>query len=159
MRLDALVLALCLASRARVAGDRQHLAEVQMSCFKTALDGLSPFAFERRRGCWRSPSDHPLRVPQTGAVRTWRLQARWTHGHYHIYRHPGPRDTNSFDVYSLGPDWGRQSGGHAPDDLARRLLQKAAGSGIDPAPLPSSVASVPPWCKCLEKRLLGSVFR
>ena len=39
-------------------------------------------------------------------------------GHDYIYRCPGLRNTNRFDLYSRGPDGVSKSGGDDPDDIA-----------------------------------------
>ncbi len=38
-------------------------------------------------------------------------------GHAYVYRYPGIRNTNSYDLYSVGPDGVSKSGGGDPDDI------------------------------------------
>lgn len=54
---------------------------------------------------WQGPYIDPLKVPQD----PW--------GNDYVYRYPGVHNTNSYDLYSTGPDGISKSGGNDPDDI------------------------------------------
>lgn len=54
---------------------------------------------------WKGPYLDPSQIP----VDVW--------GHAYVYRCPGIHNTNSYDLYSVGPDGVSKSGGGDPDDI------------------------------------------
>jgi general secretion pathway protein G len=130
MKLVLLALIFCATSCTRVDGDRGGMgATVQIATFKTALDAF-------HEDCGRFPSTAeglaPLTTrPADTSETKWRgpyLGAAipkdpW--GHDYVYRCPGKHNTNSFDLYSLGPDGVSKSGGDDADDIANWPQRRA----------------------------------
>ena len=117
-----LVPVLCVLSCERPADDAPTLAaRTQIGCFKT---GLSVFQAD----CGRLPSTaeglaalitRPVNVPESqwhGPYAKDIPKDPWGHGY--VYRCPSLHDTNSFDIYSCGPDGVSKSSGDDKDDIS-----------------------------------------
>jgi general secretion pathway protein G len=113
VKLVTLLLIVCATSCERPADDQTTLqAHTQIACFKTALDSF-------KRDCGRFPSTTEGLAALTTRPADMK-ESRWRGpyldatapkdpwGHDYIYRCPTKRNTNAFDLYSLGKDGGEQ---------------------------------------------------
>lgn len=91
-------------------GLRTALGMFEVDCgrYPTAAEGLGILIKAPADGSitnWRGPYIDSPKVPED----PW--------GHPYVYRFPGVHNTNTFDLYSLGPDGISKSGGNDPDDI------------------------------------------
>lgn len=108
----------------------------KVSALQTALD-----CFEVDVGRYPSTAQGVsalIAPPSSGEIVNWRgpytlepeaLRDRW--GHAFVYRCPGVHNTNSYDLYSLGPDGLSMSGGEDPDDIRNWLLANGGPSALE----------------------------
>ena len=82
--------------------------EVDTGRYPASSEGLAALIVppeSTRTNGWRGPY---LKKPEN-------LKDRW--GRAFVYQCPGVHNTNTFDLYSLGPDGVSKSGGDDPDDI------------------------------------------
>jgi general secretion pathway protein G len=124
MKLVCLILALSVTAMTGWASNgprRAFAAKTDLSIFTTALKvfhddfGRYPTTSEGLEALINPPVNVPPGKWHKGLDVDRFPNDPW--GHAYVYCCPGVHNTNSFDIYSCGPDGKSKSGGNDPDDI------------------------------------------